>query len=101
MTSLGSEQSNDVLKTHPAIFVLFRASDGERSMTYDGARVRCGRVDCGGFTDELECPKGCGVRIESNQAERDEVYRREAAEQEAERRARRAEWRRERDERCS
>lgn len=81
---------SDVLKTHPAIWELFRASDGERSMSYDGARVLCGRDDCEGFTDELECPKGCGVRIESNQAERDEQCMREMRERDAERRAWRA-----------
>ena len=49
-----------ILKTHPAIWVLYIDGDGDRSMAYDGARIRCGRDDCEGFTDGLACPTGCG-----------------------------------------
>jgi len=89
-----SSEAN-VLQMHPAIWVLYRDTDGERSMTYDGAKVKC--ANCDGWEDGTVCPQGCGVEIVSNQYERTERYQVEMREQEAERKRWRAEMKAERE----
>jgi hypothetical protein len=62
-----------------------RSAEGP-SFGWDNAKIECSK--CDGWTG-LECPRGCGVRLVSTQAEDNAAFRQQMRSEERERRQRR------------
>lgn len=86
------ERSSDDRSERPAIGWTVRASDGLPSFGWDNAEVKC--PECDGWKGTV-CPHGCGVHLVSTQREDDqrtmERLRANAAERKARQAARKAE----------